>query len=63
MIAGAVFFALGNLVYIWARREHAPSEKIFTTAELIVAVVLVILGAIAMWMLFNGHLNQVYSPS
>ena len=27
MIAGAVFFALGNLVFIWARREHAPKES------------------------------------
>lgn len=62
MIAGAVFFALGNLVYIWSRKEHAPTEPIFTKVEMIVAVVLVILGALAMWMLFTGHLTQVYSP-
>jgi arginine:ornithine antiporter/lysine permease len=62
MIAGAVFFALGNLVFIWARKEHAPTERIFTTFELIVATVLVILGVVAMWMLFTGRLNQVYAP-
>ena len=62
MIAGAVFFALGNLVFIWARREHAPREFPFKTAELIVAVALVGLGAIALWMMFTGHLDQVYKP-
>lgn len=62
MLAGAVFFAIGNLVFIWARREQSPDEPIFTKAELIVGVTLVILGALAIWMLFTGHLAQVYTP-
>jgi arginine:ornithine antiporter/lysine permease len=62
MLAGTVFFALGNLVFIWARKEHAPDEATYTKVELIVAAALVILGALAMWMLFTGHLKQVYSP-
>jgi arginine:ornithine antiporter/lysine permease len=62
MLAGAVFFALGNLVFIWARKEHSPGEPMFTKVELGVALVLVILGVLAMWMLFSGHLTQVYSP-
>jgi arginine:ornithine antiporter/lysine permease len=62
MIAGAVFFALGNLVFIWARKEHAPNEPMFTKIEMAVAAVLVILGVLAMWMLFTGHLTQVYTP-
>ena len=62
MLAGAVFFALGNLVFIWARREHSPDEPIFTKVELAVGVALVILGALAMWMLLTGHLTQVYKP-
>ena len=62
MLAGAVFFALGNLVFIWARKEHAPGEAMYTKVELIVAAALVILGVLAMWMLFTGHLKQVYSP-
>ena len=62
MLAGAVFFALGNLVFIWARKEHAPSEPIFTKIELVVGVALVILGVLAIWMLFSGHLTQVYTP-
>ena len=62
MIAGAVFFALGNLVFMWARREHAPGEAMFTKIEMAVALTLVVLGAVAMWMLFAGHLPKVYTP-
>ncbi|MET3106788.1 arginine:ornithine antiporter/lysine permease [Oxalobacteraceae bacterium GrIS 1.18] len=62
MIAGAVFFALGNLVFVWARREHAPTEPVFNRIEMAVAAVLVVLAAIAIWMLFTGHLGQVYAP-
>jgi arginine:ornithine antiporter / lysine permease len=61
MIAGAVFFALGNLVFIWARKEHAPNEAVFTKIELIVALILVVLGVLALWMLFSGLLPKVYS--
>ena len=43
MVAGAVFFALGNLVFIWARREHAPKEWPFEKVELIVALAIVAL--------------------
>jgi len=62
MIAGAVFFALGNLVFIWARREHAPKESPFNKVELMVALALVVLGVLALWMLFTGRLGQVYKP-
>lgn len=61
MIAGAVFFALGNIVFIWARKEHAPGEPVFTRVELAVAVLLTALGAIALWMLFTNRLTQVLS--
>lgn len=62
MIAGAVFFALGNLVFIWARREHAPHEFPFKMAELVVAVSLVALAVLALWMMFTGRLGQVFTP-
>ena len=62
MLGGAAFFALGNLVFIWARREHAPKEFPFTKVELAVAVAFVALGVLALWMLFTGRLTQVYSP-
>jgi arginine:ornithine antiporter/lysine permease len=62
MIAGAVFFALGNLVFIWARREHDPKAFPFKAPELIVALALVALGAVAVWMLCTGRLSQVYAP-
>lgn len=62
MLVGAVFFAPGNLVFIWARREHAPKESPFGRVELMVALVLVALGIVALGMLFTGNLRQVYSP-
>jgi arginine:ornithine antiporter/lysine permease len=62
MLAGTIFFALGNLVFIWARKQHAPDEAMYTKVELIVAAALVILGVLAMWMLFTAHLTDVYSP-
>lgn len=61
MLGGAFFFALGSLVFIWARREHAPKEFPFMISELVVALALVALGALAIWMLFTGRLSQVYA--
>ena len=61
MVAGAIFFAIGNLVFILARREQAPGAPIFTRTELGVAVVVTALGALAVWMLFTGRLTQVVS--
>lgn len=62
MVAGAMFFAIGNLVFIWARKDHSPAEAVFKRGEMIVAAVLAVLGVLALWMLFSGHLTQVYSP-
>ncbi len=62
LLCGAVFFALGNLVFIWARKEHAPKELPFNMIELIVALALIVLGILALWMLFTGNLSQVYKP-
>ena len=62
MLSGTVFFALGNLVFIWARREHAPGEWPFSKVELIVALAIVALGIVALAMLFTNHLKQVYTP-
>jgi arginine:ornithine antiporter/lysine permease len=62
MLAGAVFFALGSFVFIWSRKEHEPKESPFAKAELVVAIALAAAAILALWMLFTGHLNQVYSP-
>jgi arginine:ornithine antiporter/lysine permease len=62
MLAGAIFFALGNLVFIWSRKEHDPTETPFTKTELIAAIALAAAAVLALWMLLTGHLDQVYSP-
>jgi arginine:ornithine antiporter/lysine permease len=60
LLGGAVFFALGNLVFFWARKEQAPSQQPFNKVELVVALAIGALGILALWMLFTGILQQVY---
>lgn len=60
MLAGAVIYALGLPVFIWARREGAPNEPAFNKIELGVAAVLLGLAVVAIWMLFDGRLPEVY---
>ncbi|GGZ94003.1 arginine:agmatine antiporter [Ignatzschineria ureiclastica] len=62
IVAGAFIYALGLIVFIWARREHSPQEAIFTKVEWIVAIALVVVAVLAIWMLFSGHLPEVYKP-
>lgn len=62
LMVGLVFYALGLIVFIWARKEHAPGESVFKAVELFVAIAIVALSAVALWMLFTGHLTQVYTP-
>ena len=61
MLVGAVVFALGLAVFVW-RREEEPGRRSFTKVEMIVAALLVAAAVIALWMLFTGHLPQVYKP-
>jgi len=61
MLAGAVFFALGNILFIRARLEHAPHEPAYTRVERVVAIVLVALGALAIWLLGTDRLAQVFT--
>ncbi|AZS51103.1 amino acid permease [Entomomonas moraniae] len=61
-LVGSVIYAIGLIVFIWARKEEAPKEAVFNKIELIVALVLVALAIIALWMLFTGRLPTVYTP-
>jgi arginine:ornithine antiporter/lysine permease len=61
MIAGAVLFAIGIFVFVWARREHDPHEFPFTRIELAVAIAIAALGIAAICMLLTGHLSTVYA--
>jgi arginine:ornithine antiporter/lysine permease len=62
VLAGAAIYAIGLIVFVWARKEQAPKEAPFNKVETIVAIVLVALAVLAMWMLFTGHLPEVYKP-
>jgi arginine:ornithine antiporter/lysine permease len=61
MLAGAVIYAIGLPVFVWARRESAHREANFTGIELVSAVVLVALAVLALLMLIDGRLPQVYA--
>ncbi len=61
MLVGAVIYAIGLPVFIWARREGTHQEATFTRIELVVAAALLALAALAIWMLLDGRLPQVYA--
>lgn len=62
ILVGCAIYALGLIVFIWARKEHSPDEKIFTRIEGMLAALIVICALIGLWMLFAGHLPQIYQP-
>ena len=61
MLVGAVIYAIGLPVFIWAHREGTHREAMFTRIELVVAGVLLALAVLAIWMLLDGRLPQVYA--
>jgi arginine:ornithine antiporter/lysine permease len=61
MLSAMIFFALGNVVYVWSRKEHAPDKFPFNKYELVAALVIVATGIAAVIMLFTHNLKQVYS--
>ena len=61
MLAGVVIYAAGIPVYYWARRSDTSEEKAFTGSEAIAAIGLFLLAVIAIWMLVDGRLPQVYA--
>ncbi|WP_425078724.1 basic amino acid/polyamine antiporter [Ruegeria denitrificans] len=60
MLAGAIIYTIGVPVFVWARREGTHDGPAFNKVELLIAALLVTLAAVAIWMLFDGRLPQVY---
>ena len=60
-LAGAIIYTIGVPVFVWARRESQRDEPVFAKRELMVAALLVALAVLALWMLIDGRLPQVYS--
>lgn len=60
-LAGAIIYAIGIAVFVWSRKEQAPQEAVFTTVEKVVALLLVVAGLTALYMLSTGHLTAVYA--
>ena len=54
LMLAAIIISLGIPVYIWARKQHCPKEKIFSYWECILASALVIIAIIAIYALARG---------
>ncbi|WP_345829492.1 basic amino acid/polyamine antiporter [Erwinia sp. HDF1-3R] len=63
ILVGCAIYAIGLLVFIRARKEQSPDQPVFTRNEGLLALLIVIAALVGLWMLFTGHLPQVYQPS
>ncbi len=54
LLAAVIFIALGIPVYIWARAQGNPNDKIFTKREFCFAMLLVALALVAIYALTTG---------
>lgn len=54
LLTAALLYALGTALYVWARREKG--QPLFTKAELIIFIVLVVAGLIAIWQIATGNI-------
>lgn len=54
LLAAIIFMALGIPVYIWARKQSCPHDKIFNKYEFYFALLLIALALIALYSLITG---------
>ncbi len=54
LLLAVIIIALGIPVYIWARKQHAPNEKAFTTREALSACLLIVIAIVAIYALIRG---------
>ena len=54
LLMALIFMALGIPVYVWARRQSAPNQPLFSAGERFVAGVLVIAAILAVYMMATG---------
>lgn len=53
----AVLFAPGILIYLKARREHG--ERVFSGFEIVIAAAIVLLAALAAWLMWTGKISPL----
>ena len=54
LLSAVIFIALGIPVYIWARKQNCPDDKIFTKHEFCFAFSLIILALVAIYSIATG---------
>lgn len=54
LLLAVIFMALGIPVYIWAKQENSPQNKIFTKKEFCFALSLIMLALFAIYAMVTG---------
>ena len=54
LLTAVIIIALGIPVYVWARKQNAPTERVFTRPECKLAFLLIIIGIFAIYALARG---------
>ncbi|MBR2922649.1 MAG: amino acid permease [Alphaproteobacteria bacterium] len=57
LMTAVIIIALGIPVYMWARKQNAPTERVFTHSECKLALLLIIIALCAIYALARGIIN------
>lgn len=57
LMTAVIIIALGIPVYMWARKQNAPTERVFTHSECKLAFLLIIIALCAIYALARGIIN------
>lgn len=54
LLTAVIIIALGIPVYVWAKKQNTPQERVFTASECKLATLLIIIGIFAIYALMRG---------
>lgn len=57
LLTAVIIIALGIPVYVWARKQNAPTERVFTRHECKLALLLIIIALFAIYALVRGIIS------
>ena len=57
LLTAVIIIALGIPFYIWARKQNAPQERVFSQAECKLALLLIVIALFAIYALIRGIIS------
>lgn len=57
LLMACIIVACGVPFYIWARKQNDKNDEIFSTAEKVILILLLIAAIIALYMMIRGHVS------